>query len=243
MLTTPVQPGLGTRTRVTLVFLLPPLKFRTAGFPQYGFKRDFCRDLHPVRRGLSARPAYPRAGSPYTRLKSRPPVPMALAGMYVGTRSQDAPVHRPLARQRVLLSHRVVAYYGLIRASRPHPPVYVLDGGSSPFGPVRAGNERFPNLLCLSVFSVPPSLPRQTGRLPLAITSSPTLAFPQFAQGRHLLCHALRSRHGLRSRGCKVRLMLRPGEIASPAPARAFTFELSPPKSPPGGVEYNYAGK
>ena len=27
------------------MFLPPPLKFRTVGFPQYGFKREFCRDL------------------------------------------------------------------------------------------------------------------------------------------------------------------------------------------------------
>jgi len=37
--------------------------------------------------------------------------------------------------------------------------------------------------------------------------------------------------------------MLRPEEIASPAPTKAFTFELSPPKSPPRDVEYHYAGK
>ena len=37
--------------------------------------------------------------------------------------------------------------------------------------------------------------------------------------------------------------MLRPGRIASPALARAFTFELSPPESPREGVEYNLAGK
>ncbi|MFI5460561.1 MAG: hypothetical protein ACHRXM_34540, partial [Isosphaerales bacterium] len=28
------------------VFSPPPLKFRTAGFPQYGFKQEFNRDLH-----------------------------------------------------------------------------------------------------------------------------------------------------------------------------------------------------
>jgi hypothetical protein len=28
-----------------ILFPLPPLKFRTAGFPQYGFKPDVCRDL------------------------------------------------------------------------------------------------------------------------------------------------------------------------------------------------------
>jgi hypothetical protein len=27
------------------VFSPPPLKFRTAGFPQYGFKQEFDRDL------------------------------------------------------------------------------------------------------------------------------------------------------------------------------------------------------
>ena len=122
-------------------------------------------------------------------------------------------VHRPLARQRVLLSHRVFAYYGLIRASLPLPPIYALDGGPLPFPLTRAGAERFPNLLCLSPSSVPPSLPRQTGRLPLAITSSPILAFPLFVRGRHLRCHAIRSRHGLPSRGCKVRFMLRPGRL------------------------------
>jgi len=37
--------------------------------------------------------------------------------------------------------------------------------------------------------------------------------------------------------------MLRPEGIASPAPTKAFTFELSPPKSPPRDVEYHYAGK
>jgi hypothetical protein len=29
----------------TPVFPPPPLKFRTAGFPQYGFKQEFNRDL------------------------------------------------------------------------------------------------------------------------------------------------------------------------------------------------------
>ena len=28
------------------MFSPPPLKFRTAGFPQYGFKLEFNRDLH-----------------------------------------------------------------------------------------------------------------------------------------------------------------------------------------------------
>src|SRR5262249_2639308 len=37
--------------------------------------------------------------------------------------------------------------------------------------------------------------------------------------------------------------MLRPDRVACPSPPRAFTSELSPPKSPQRGVEYDYAGK
>jgi hypothetical protein len=39
---------------------------------------------------------------------------------------RNCPVQRPLARQRVVLSRRVNAYYGLIRGSRPLPTAYVL---------------------------------------------------------------------------------------------------------------------
>jgi hypothetical protein len=42
-------------------------------------------------------------------------------------------------------------------------------------------------------------------------------------------------------RGCRVRVMLRPGSLASPSPTRAFTFELSSHESPQRNVEYNYA--
>ena len=43
-----------------------------------------------------------------------------------GAYSQGVPVQRPLARQPVLLSRRVIAYYGLICASRSLPPLYGL---------------------------------------------------------------------------------------------------------------------
>ena len=38
----------------------------------------------------------------------------------------DTPVQRPLARRRVVLSRRVIAYYGLIRGSGALPAAYVL---------------------------------------------------------------------------------------------------------------------
>ena len=42
---------LTSRRRLNIPFPPPPLKFRTAGFPQYGFKQEFHVDL---RREISA---------------------------------------------------------------------------------------------------------------------------------------------------------------------------------------------
>ena len=47
-------------------FLLPPLKFRTAGFPQYGFKPERFWRPSPTFSGLSILPAYAIWQSAYT---------------------------------------------------------------------------------------------------------------------------------------------------------------------------------
>ena len=56
----------------------------------------------------------------------------------VGARGNclSTPVQRPLARQRVIVSRRVIAYYGLIRASRSLRPIWAsgLFGRSLPCG-------------------------------------------------------------------------------------------------------------
>jgi len=62
-----------------------------------------------------------------------------------------------------MLSHRITAYYDLMRASLPLPPVYVLSSGSLPVGPLRAGDKKVPNLSCLSFPIVPSSVPRRLG--------------------------------------------------------------------------------
>ena len=46
-------------------------------------------------------------------------LPLSGGGRGIGGR----PIQRPLARQRVILSRRVIAYYGLIRGSGPLPAV------------------------------------------------------------------------------------------------------------------------
>jgi len=117
---------------------------------------------------LSVRPAYTQSPRIYTRLKSLSPkralfrrgtcVQAELPVSY-----RDHPVQRSLAPQRVMLSHRISAYYDLIRASLPLPPVYVLSSGSLPVALLRAGEEKVPNLSCLSVPIVPSSVPRRLG--------------------------------------------------------------------------------
>jgi hypothetical protein len=115
---------------------------------------------------LSARPAFTQSRWIYTRLKSRSPkraifrsrtyVQAGLPLSYL-----NHPVQRSLAPLRVMLSRWLIAYYDLIRASLPLPPVYVLSSGSLPLGLLGAGDEKFPNLSRLSLPIVPPSVPRR----------------------------------------------------------------------------------
>ena len=117
---------------------------------------------------LSARPAYTQSPWIYTRLKSLSPKrALFRSGTYVQAGLPlsyiNHPAQRSLAPQRVMLSRRILAYYDLIRASRPLPLVYVLSSGSLPYGPVWAGNEKVPNLSCSSLPIVPSSVPRRPG--------------------------------------------------------------------------------
>lgn len=66
----------------------------------------------------------PESRSPVTTLAPQGAI-AALSRRWMAVR-RDCPVQRPLARQRVVLSRRVIAYYGLIRGSRFLPSAYVL---------------------------------------------------------------------------------------------------------------------
>src|SRR4030066_1329567 len=153
------------------------------------------------------------------------------------------PVQRPLARQRVMLSSRVIAYYGLIRNSRPLPPIYGLYDGSLPYGPLGAGIERLPNLLRLSLPTVPSSVPRWTGRLPSAIPSPSVLAFAISAQARHPHFHANRFIRGSRNEAAKFALCYGPVELLALHRQGRLLSSFRLIESPPSDVKYNYAGK
>ena len=116
---------------------------------------------------LSARPAFSPTRWLYTWLQSLSPgrVCTAVLGLASNRISLapvgDYPVQRSLAPQRVMLSRQIIAYYSLMRASRPLPPVYGLSSRSLPYGLVWAGNEKVPNLSRSSVPIVPSSVPRR----------------------------------------------------------------------------------
>jgi len=188
----------------------------------------------PVRlkTGIRRRPS-PFRG--YTPSKSQVHPPIVLSDISAEAYCLDNPVQRPLALPRVMLSRRIIAYYGLIRASRPHPLAYFL----RPCGQLR---DREGPQFTLCVFSfVPSSVPRRTWRLHSTVPSPSTIAFAISAVARRPLIHARWF-----TRGCVTRLQsslyATARRMACPSPARTFTFELSPPESPLWGVEYDYTG-
>ncbi len=99
-----------------------------------------------------------------------------------------------------------------------------------------------PQFTLRALLSVPPPVPRRTGRLQVVVASPPVVAFAQSARARHPLAHASRF-----ARGCVTRLQsslyAAARGVARPSPTRAFTVELSSHESPHWNVEHNYAGK
>jgi len=76
------------------VFPPPSLKFRTSGFPQYGFKLEFSSDLRQHATGLSARPASPCFTMTYTLPQFSPQDGAAQWANRKGITTIQA-VHRP----------------------------------------------------------------------------------------------------------------------------------------------------
>lgn len=106
------------------------------------------------------------------------------------------PVQRPLARPWVVLSHRVNAYYGLIRNSRPLPSIYGLIRWDTALRPCMGLDREAPQFAPHIHSPVPPSVPRWTERLHPAVASSLMLAFTLFAQVRHPQFHPQRFSDG-----------------------------------------------
>ena len=159
-----------------------------------------------------------------------------------GTIHIGHPVQRPLALHRVMLSPQVIAYYGLIRDSRPFRCLIFFVQRIFALRPSMGWRRELPQF-APHICSIVPSLgPRRSKRLHMAVSSPFTLAFALLteAQLTHLR-HAGLHLSGVTRLQSSFYATAR--WIARPSPARTFTFELSPPGSPQNGVEYNYTGK
>jgi len=197
---------------------------------------------------LSARLAYTRSQRTYTRLKSLSPKRAFIRkGTFVQAElpssDGDHPVQRSLAPQRVMLSHWILAYYDLIRASHSLPPVYVLSSGTLPVSLLRAGDEKVPNLSCLSFPVVPSSVPRRLSDFFRLLIHRPQWPSPSLHKVGARLPTLGRLLRGLRNEAAKfascygpmgLLALLRQGRLLS-------SFHLL--GHPLGGVEYHYAGK
>ncbi len=157
--------------------------------------------------------------------------------------AQDNSVQRPLAPQRVILSRRLIAYYGLIRASRSLPPTYAFAGGSSNPGAYLGRRTRGSPIYSLfrylrAVLRTPVDRMAASG-----CTSPSALAFAISAWARHpQSSRMIGSGVGSVTR-LQGSLNATARRFACPSPTRAFTVELSPVGSLQTDVEYNYAGK
>ena len=152
----------------------------------------------------------------------------------------DPPVQRPLAPHWVLLSQRIIAYYGLIRASRSLPTAYCSSSVGS--FPLSVGTREGPHFTLRLCSFVPPSLPRQTAATARDCSLAAGSGLRQSCSGSASASprspvHARPFSRLQSSLHAAARRMVRP------SPERTFTLELSPPKSPRRGVEYRYAGK
>ena len=202
-----------------------------------------------IRNGLSARPTYTRNLSTYMRLKLLTHTKAdttrrrAHAQAALSFSSKSIPIQRPLAHQKVMLSSRVIAYYGLIRNSQPLPSTYDLYDGSLPYGLVWAGIERLPNLLRISLSSVPPYVPRRARRLHLTVPSPSVLAFATLAQAQHPQSHTRRFSRGSCNEAARFASCYGPEELLALHRQGRLLSSFHLGESPHPDVEYDYAGK
>jgi hypothetical protein len=142
-------------------------------------------------------------------------------------------VQRPLAPQRVMLSRRINAYYGLIRGSGSHPSAYALAAGP-------CEGQRFPAFIRMSF--LPCRRPYPGGSTGRRCPKAGRVAFAVIGTSRHP-----RSRASWFVPGGVTRLhrslYATAWKMACPSPTRAFTSELSSAESPRSDVGYNYAGQ
>ena len=152
------------------------------------------------------------------------------------------PVQRPLARralccrsrsslnmassETVCSSRRLIFFVRQVFALRP-----------------RMGwNRQLPQFAPHTCDTVPSSVPRRSARVPMVVSSPNVLAFAVSAGARQPQSHTRRFWRGSVTR-LQGSLYATARYLASSSPARTFTIELSPGRSPCPNVDYNYMVK
>jgi hypothetical protein len=135
-----------------------PSKIPYGGFSPVRLQMDRQWRPSTSSQGLSAvhiRPMTPSYTPPQLQLPGirdpRRDYPFENLSVQCGTTPSNShtSIQRPLARRRVMLSRRVVAYYGLIRASESLPATYgfAAESAAPKENRLEVGIQRFPNLL------------------------------------------------------------------------------------------------
>ena len=226
-----------------------PSKIPYGGFSPVRLQMDRQWRPSTTSRGLSAvhiRPMRPSYTPPPLQLPGirdpRRDYPFSNLSVQCGaTPNQfNTSIQRPLARHRVMLSRRVIAYYGLMRTSESLPAAYGFAAGAA--APKENGLRWEPREspiysagLCSRAASHTPA----TRRVRLTVSSSSVLAFTPVSRVR--LPH-------WKFRRCRVHSFPSPQELLRPASwlallSSTFTFQLAPTRSPSISVVYDYVDK
>jgi hypothetical protein len=217
-----------TGLRMMPTFPSPPLKFRTVGFPQYGFKASLSDGACLQRVAVKLAPSIP-AGHRSLRRPSPASTTARLAGS-VSSRARAStgrcasdPAALPqgsLAPVRVVLSRSISAYYDPIRQSRRHAAtsrLCRLYAAPSLCESAKATHETFPTFAAvLSTRAVDPT-PVGPLRSPVVFAHRvPGFLECEPSRHPHLSGSASNCRRSSLFRRCIIRFMLRPA--CSPGP-------------------------
>ncbi len=199
-----------------------PSKIPYGGFSPVRLQAGCQPRPSPTGEGLSARPTYARLRATYT--EPQPAVPREGTPARTGAttvieptlkrHSPPLPPARPPRGPWLARGFCSPAGSSLTMASsEPLPPLRRLIAfvRTAPARRPRLGwageGPHFPPPVCSTV---PPPVPRRSGRLPLAVASPPALAFAILAPARLPQAHALRTRRGWRNEAAEFALCCGP---------------------------------
>ncbi len=226
-----------------------PSKIPYGGFSPVRLQMDRQWRPSTTSQGLSAvhiRPTTPSDTPPQLQLPGirdpRRDYPFESLSVQCGTTpgNSNTSIQRPLARHRVMLSRRVIADYGLIRASESLSATYGFAAESAApkeigFRWESRGSPIDSAGLCSRAASLTPVAPKSADDC--CFLSGVSLHLQVTGSATTLVVSRLQS-----SLRADFALMLRPASWLALL-SRTFTFELSPIGSPQISVEYDYVGK